>query len=62
MTPTPKVTAVGAAGALATVLTFLLQWFNVDVPPEVLVPGTALLTFGFGWLRGENDAAGAHAA
>lgn len=62
MTPTPKVTAVGAAGALATLATFALQWAGLDVPSEVLVPATALLTFTFGWLRGENDPPGKHAA
>lgn len=61
MTPTAKVTAVGAAGALATLVTFLFQVFNLDVPAEVLVPGTAILTFVFGWLRGESDPPGAHA-
>lgn len=62
MTPTPKITAVGAAGALATLLTFALQWLDIQVPPEVLVPATALLTFAFGWLRGENDPPGKHDA
>lgn len=62
MTPTPKVTAVGAAGALATVITFALQWLHVDVPAEILVPATAIATFAFGWLRGDSDAPGQHAA
>ena len=61
MTPTPKVQAVGAAGALATLVTFVLQYFQVDVPAEVLVPATALATFAFGWLRGETDPPGKHA-
>lgn len=62
MTPTPKITAVGAAGALATLITFGLQWAGIDAPPEILVPATALATFAFGWLRGENDPPGQHAA
>lgn len=62
MTPTPKITAVGAAGALATVVTFIIQWFGADVPAEVLVPATALLTFLFGYLRGDQDPPGDHAA
>lgn len=62
MTPTAKVTAVGAAGALATVLTFVAQLLGLDVPAEVAVPVTGLLTFTFGWLRGEHDAPGEHAA
>jgi len=61
MTPTPKITAVGAAGALATVVTFVLQLLHVDVPAEILVPATGILTFAFGWLRGENDPPGKHA-
>lgn len=61
MTPTPKVQAVGAAGALATLITFLLQAFHIDVPAEILVPATALATFGFGWLRGDSDPPGKHA-
>jgi hypothetical protein len=62
MTPTPKVQAVGAAGALATLVTFALQAFGVDVPAEILVPATAIATFAFGWLRGDSDAPGQHAA
>lgn len=62
MTPTRKVTAVGAAGALATVATFAFQYFGIDVPAEILVPATGILTFAFGWLRGENDPPGKHTA
>lgn len=62
MTPTPKITAVGAAGALATLVTFALQWAGLDAPSEILVPATALATFAFGWLRGDTDAPGQHAA
>lgn len=62
MTPTRKVTAVGAAGALATLVTFILEFFQIEVPAEVLVPATGLLAFAFGWLRGEHDDPGRHAA
>lgn len=62
MTPTPKITAVGAAGALATLATFITQWVGVDLPAELLVPATAVLTFLFGWLRGETDTPGTHEA
>lgn len=62
MTPTPKITAVGAAGALATLITFICQWAGVDVPVEVAVPAAAILQFAFGWLRGEQDPPGEHAA
>lgn len=62
MTPTAKVTAVGAAGALATVITFVLQAVHVDVPVELAVPAAAILQFVFGYLRGETDAPGEHAA
>jgi hypothetical protein len=62
MTPTPKITAVGAAGALATLLTFIFQWTGLDVPVEVAVPAAAILQFAIGWLRGENDPPGTHAA
>lgn len=62
MTPTPKITAVGAAGALSILVTFLLQWAGVDVPAEAAVPVTGFLAFAFGWLRGEADPPGEHAA
>lgn len=62
MIPTAKVTAVGAAGALATLITFIAQWAGADVPAELAVPLTGVLTFAFGYLRGEHDAPGEHAA
>jgi hypothetical protein len=57
--PTPKITAVGAAGALATLLTFVVQAFGVEVPGELVVPITAVLTFLAGYLRPDT---GKHAA
>lgn len=61
MTPTPKIQAVGAAGALATVITFVLQAFGVDVPAEIAAPATMILTFVAGWVRGDADTPGKHA-
>lgn len=52
---------MGAAGALATVITFILQAFGIDVPVEIATPAVALLTLAAGWLRGEADTAGKHA-
>jgi hypothetical protein len=59
MTPTPKIQAVGAAGALATLITFVLQALSVDVPAEVIAPATMILTFLAGYLRSDK---GKHAA
>lgn len=59
MTPTPKIQAVGAAGALVTLITFIVQAFGVDVPAEVIAPAAALLTFVAGYVRSDG---GKHAA
>lgn len=59
MTPTPKIQAVGAAGALATLITFIVQAFGVDVPAEVIAPATMILTFLAGYFRSDE---GKHAA
>lgn len=62
MTPTPKMQAVAVAGALATVVAYIATLFGVELPDTVVAALTALLTFGFGWLRGEHDPPGDHAA
>jgi hypothetical protein len=59
VTPTPKIQAVGAAGALVTLITFIVQAFGVDVPAELIAPATALLAFLAGYLRSDG---GKHAA
>lgn len=59
MTPTPKIQAVGAAGALVTVILFVVQAFGVDVPAELVGPATALLAFLAGYFRSDE---GKHAA
>lgn len=62
MTPTPKITAVGAAGAAVTLITFAAQQFGMDLPDLVVTAVTSLLLFAAGWLRGETDPPGDHAA
>lgn len=62
MIPSPKITAVGAAGAAATLATFIVQAFGVDVPADLVAPIVAILTFVAGWVRGENAPPGKHDA
>lgn len=46
----PKVTATGAAGALAVVIAFALAQLGVELPEPVIAAITALLAFGAGYL------------
>lgn len=56
--PTPKVAAVGATGAIVTALVFVLARFNIVVPQEIsdavvtlVVAASALLQFLAGYLK-----------
>jgi len=51
MSPTPKVAAAGVAGAVTTILVFIVAQIGVDLPPEVAAAITALLAFGAGYIK-----------
>lgn len=56
MTPNRKVTAAGLAGALTTVLAWLLAaTTKVEVPPEVAAAITTILTVGTAYLVPESE-------
>jgi len=44
-TPQRKVVAGGATGALSSIVVWLLQQQGIDVPPEIAVAITTLLSF-----------------
>lgn len=48
--PTRKITAVGLAGAIVTVLLWCAQLAHIDVPPTVAAAATTILTFAAGYL------------
>jgi hypothetical protein len=50
LTPTPKVVAGGAAGALTVILVWVARLIGLDVPPEVAAAVTLLLTSGAAYL------------
>lgn len=60
MEPTPKMKAVAAAGAGATLIAFLTSLFGVDLPDYVVVAIGGLLQFAFGYMTGETDTPGRH--
>lgn len=51
MTPVPKVAAAGIAGAITTILVFLLNLFAVDVPPAVAGAVTTLIAFAAAYIK-----------
>ena len=51
MSPTPKVQAAGAAGAVTTVLVWGVGLAGVDVPPEVAAAVTTLFAFGAAYIK-----------
>jgi hypothetical protein len=51
MTPQPKVQAAGAAGAIATILVFVVSLFGLDIPPEVAAALTTLIATGAAYLK-----------
>jgi hypothetical protein len=53
-TPTPKVTAAGAAGSVTVLLVFIAGQFGLEVPPEAAAAATTLLAFGAGYLTKEK--------
>jgi hypothetical protein len=50
-TPVPKVQAAGAGGALATLIVFVLELVDVDVPPEVAAAGATVIAFLAGYIK-----------
>jgi hypothetical protein len=63
--PTPKVAAVGVAGAVTIVLVWVAGLLGIEMPPEVAAAIATLLTFGAGYFkieRGSNDDGGEHVA
>jgi hypothetical protein len=51
MKPQPKVAAGGAAGAVATIVVFVLGQAGVDVTPEVAAALATIISFAAGYLR-----------
>lgn len=47
----PKVQAVGAAGAAATLIVFVLAAFSITVPAAVVAAIVTLVTFGAGYFK-----------
>lgn len=55
--PTDKVTAAAAAGALATLVVWIVGLAGLDVPAEVTAALTTVLVFLAGYLRPEHHPA-----
>lgn len=54
--PTPKVAAVGVAGAFVVILTWLLEnYTQVVLSPEVQTALTVVVLFVAGWLMPDNS-------
>lgn len=51
--PRPKVAAAGIAGALTTLVLWVLALYGLSVPPEVAAAIAAVLSFAAGWLKSE---------
>jgi hypothetical protein len=51
MAPQPKVVAGGAASGAALVIVYVASLFGLQVPPEVAVAFTGLLSFGAAYLK-----------
>lgn len=51
LAPQPKVLAGGAAGAAALVIVWAASQFNVDVPAEVAVAFSTLLSFAASYIK-----------
>lgn len=47
----PKIAVAGVAGAVTTILVFVVNELGVDVPPEVAAAVTTILSFGAGYLK-----------
>lgn len=58
----PKVTASLVAGAVTTVLAYLLTLAGVDLPNEVQAAITMILVFVAGYMTPAGNAPGAHEA
>jgi hypothetical protein len=51
VTPSPKIQAAGAAGAVTVVLVWGAGLAGLDVPPEVASAVTVLISSAAGWLK-----------
>jgi enamine deaminase RidA (YjgF/YER057c/UK114 family) len=49
--PTPKIQAVGVAGAATTVVVFIAGQLGLDLTAEVAAALTTLIAFGAGYLK-----------
>lgn len=47
----PKVQAVGASGAAATLIIFILAAFGITIPAAVVAAILTLVTFGAGYIK-----------
>lgn len=56
MTPQPKVAAAGVAGAVTTILVFVVGQLGVELPAEVAAALTALIAFAAGFLKIDTSA------
>lgn len=54
LAPTNKMAAVGATGALTTLLLYVVSFWGVKLPPEVAAAVTVLLSFAAGYLVQER--------
>lgn len=52
--PTPKMAAVGVAGAGAVLLVWVVGLFGIDMPAEVAAAVAVLLNFAAGYFRTEK--------
>jgi hypothetical protein len=62
MIPTRKITAAAAGGALATLVAFVAGLFGLNLPGGAEGAIATLAAFALGWLTGEHDDPGEHAA
>jgi hypothetical protein len=52
--PTPKVAAGGAAGALTTIIVFILYRFGIEIPGDVALALSTLISFAAAWFTKEQ--------
>lgn len=63
MKPTPKMQAVGVAGAAAVVLVWVAGLLGIDMPPEVAAALAVLLNFAAGYFKTDGgNGGGEHVA
>lgn len=54
-TPTSKVTFGASAGAIVTVIVYVLGQFGYSIPPEVSASAVTIITFLTGYIKAENN-------